>query len=88
MKLLPKKTRVDTQDSLGLGIEAAIITALFLGVGYVLDRLFDTTPVFMIAFTVLGAVGLFAKWKYRYDDRMNELEAQRAAKTADRSRAA
>jgi hypothetical protein len=88
MKLLPKQTRVDTQDSLGLGIEAAIITALFLGVGYILDRLFDTTPVFMIAFTVLGAVGLFAKWKYRYDDRMNELEAQRAAKTADRSRAA
>ena len=88
MKLLPKQTRVDTQDSLGLGIEAAIITALFLGVGYVLDRLFDTTPVFMIGFTVLGAVGLFAKWKYRYDDRMNELEAQRAAKTADRSRAA
>jgi hypothetical protein len=25
---------------------------------------------------VLGAVGLFAKWKYRYDDRMNELEAR------------
>jgi hypothetical protein len=88
MKLLPKQTRVDTQDSLGLGIEAAIITVLFFGVGYVLDRLFGTTPVFMIAFTVLGAVGLFAKWKYRYDDRMNELEAERAAKTADRSRAA
>lgn len=91
MKLLPKQTRVDTQDSLGLGIEAAVMTVLFLGVGYGIDRLFDTTPIFMIVFTVVGAVGLFAKWKYRYDDRMDELEAERTAKTAknaDRSRAA
>ena len=88
MKLLPKQTRVDTQDSLGLGIEAALITALFFGLGYGLDRLFGTTPIFMIVLTVVGAVGLFAKWKYRYDDRMNELEAERSAKTADRSRAA
>ena len=36
----------------------------------------------MIIMTVVGAVGLFAKFKYRYDDRMNELEAQRAAKSA------
>jgi ATP synthase protein I len=88
MKLLPQQTRVDTQDGLGLGIEAAVIMALFLGVGYGLDWLFGTTPVFMIVFTLLGAVGLFAKWKYRYDDRMNELEAERAAKTSERSRAA
>jgi ATP synthase protein I len=88
MKLLPKRTRVDTQDSLGLGIEAAVIIVLFFGVGFGLDRLFGTTPLFMIVFTVLGAVGLFAKWKYRYDDRMNELEAQRATTTADGNRSA
>lgn len=88
MKLLPKQTRVDTQDGLGLGIEAAVIMALFFGVGAGFDWLFDTTPVFMIVFTVLGAIGLFAKWKYRYDDRMNEHEAARAARASDRSRAA
>lgn len=87
MKLLPKQTRVDTQDGLGLGIEAAVITLLFFGVGYGLDWLFGTTPIFMIVLTVVGAIGLFAKWKYRYDDRMDELEAQRASKIADRSRA-
>jgi hypothetical protein len=89
MKLLPTQTRVDTQDGLGLGIEAAVIMALFFGVGAGLDWLFGTTPIFMIVFAVLGAVGLFAKWKYRYDDRMNELEAERTARTArtsDRSR--
>ena len=88
MKLLPKQTRPNTEDSLGLGIEAAVIMALFFGLGFGLDRLFGTTPIFMIVLTLLGAVGLFAKWKYRYDDRMDELEAQRAATTADRSRAA
>jgi Putative F0F1-ATPase subunit Ca2+/Mg2+ transporter len=83
MKLLPKQPRVaNTEDSVGLGIEAAVIIALFLGLGYVLDRIFDTTPVFMIIMTLVGAIGLFAKLKYRYDDRMNELEAERRASTA------
>ncbi len=85
MKLLPTQTRVDTQDGLGLGIEASVIMVLFLGLGYLLDRLFSTTPVLMIVFSILGAVGLFAKWKYRYDERMDELEAERAAGTTDRS---
>jgi F0F1-type ATP synthase assembly protein I len=83
MKLLPKQPRVaNTEDSVGLGIEAAVIIALFLGLGYVLDRIFGTTPVFMIIMTVIGAIGLFAKLKYRYDDRMDELEAERRASTA------
>jgi Putative F0F1-ATPase subunit Ca2+/Mg2+ transporter len=78
MKLLPKQQpRVNTEDSVGLGIEAAVIIALFLGIGYVLDRIFGTMPIFMIVMTVLGAIGLFAKLKYRYDDRMDELEAER-----------
>jgi hypothetical protein len=39
----------------------------------------------MIAMTVLGSVGLFLKFKYRYNDRMDELEAQRLGKHAARS---
>jgi hypothetical protein len=77
MKLLPTQTRVDTQDSLGLGIEVAVIMALFFGLGFLGDRVFGTTPILMIVMSVLGAVGLFAKFKYRYDERMTELEAQR-----------
>ncbi|MGB0114033.1 MAG: AtpZ/AtpI family protein [Ilumatobacteraceae bacterium] len=82
MKLLPTQPRVNTEDSLGLGIEAAVILALFFGLGFGLDALFGTTPVFMIVMTLVGAVGLFAKFKYRYDDRMDELEAQRSTKAA------
>jgi F0F1-type ATP synthase assembly protein I len=49
-----------------------------------LDHLFGTAPLFLIVFTILGAVGLFAKLKYRYDDRMAEHEADRV--TAARSK--
>jgi hypothetical protein len=82
----PKQSRVNTEDSLGLGIEAAVIIALFFGAGFGLDRLFGTTPVLMIVFTILGAVGLFAKFKYRYDDRMAEHEAERLRSIAARSK--
>ncbi len=89
MKLLPKQQpRVNTEDSVGLGIEAAVIIALFLGLGYVLDRIFGTTPIFMIVMTLVGAVGLFAKLKYRYDDRMDELEAERNASVTSKREAA
>jgi ATP synthase protein I len=84
MKLLRTQTRVNSEDSLGLGIEAAVVLALFFLAGFGLDRLFGTQPVFMIVLTLVGAVGLFAKYKYRYDERMNELEAERAARAASR----
>ena len=81
MKLLRKDVRVSTTDSLGHGMDAVIILILFFGAGFGLDRLFDTAPVFMIVMTLLGAVGLFATFKYRYDARMDELESQRRGAT-------
>jgi F0F1-type ATP synthase assembly protein I len=89
MKLLPKQQpRVNTEDSVGLGIEAAVIIALFLGFGALLDWAFGTTPLFMIIMTIVGAIGLFAKLKYRYDDRMDELEEQRRASMGRKREAA
>jgi ATP synthase protein I len=77
MKLIPKTTRVNREDSLGHGMDAVIMLMLFFAAGWGLDSLFDTTPVFMIALTLLGAVGLFAKFWYRYSARMEQLEAER-----------
>ena len=51
MKLLPrppKNVRVYSDDSLGHGMDAVIMLAIFLGAGFGLDRLFGTTPIFMI----------------------------------------
>jgi hypothetical protein len=81
MKFLPrppKNVRVDTQDSLGHGMDAVIMLALFLAMGYGLDRLFGTQPVFMIVMTVLGAVGLFTRFYYQYSAKMDQHAADRS----------
>ena len=80
MKLLNRKTRVNTEDPLGRGLDAVIVVVLFLAAGYGVDRLFGTVPVFMIVFTLIGAVGLFAKFRYAYEARIAELESQRATR--------
>ena len=77
MKLLRKTTRVNNEDALGIAIEFAMITALFFGAGWLVDNWLGTIPLFMIVFTVLAAVGLFAKSKYRYDEKMERLDAER-----------
>ncbi len=84
MKLLPinPQKRVNTEDSLGHGMDAVIMLALFLLGGYGLDRLFGTIPIFMIAMTLLGSVGLFYKFKAQYSARMDELEEQRRGPAA------
>jgi len=85
MKLLPrppKNVRVNTEDSLGHGMDAVIMLAIFLGAGFGLDRLFGTMPVFMIVMTVIGSVGLFARFFYQYEAKMNEHDEQRLAKLA------
>jgi ATP synthase protein I len=92
MKLLRPKKRVNAHDSLGQGMDAVIMLVLFFAAGFGLDRIFETTPLFMIGLTIIGSVGLFAKFKYRYDARMEELEAERLGthkrSAADREKAA
>jgi len=83
MKLLPKASppvRPNTQDSLGHGMDAVIVIMIFFGGGFVIDRILGTTPVFMIALTVLGCIGLFAKFRYQYEAKMDQHEADRLAK--------
>ena len=89
MKLIPINTqkRVNTQDSLGHGMDAVIMLALFMLAGFGLDRLFGTTPLFMIVMVVVGADGLFLKFKYRYEARMDELDEQRRAHTTENAAA-
>ena len=82
MKLLPKHHRAKREDSLGHGMDAVVMLMLFFGAGFGLDRLFGTTPLFMIGLTVLGAVGLFAKFWYRYEAKMKDHEDARRRRVA------
>jgi F0F1-type ATP synthase assembly protein I len=69
-------------DSLGRAMEAAFTLLAFFGIGYALDRWLGTTPVMMIVFSMLAAIGMFFAWKARYTALMEELEAQRRRDTA------
>ena len=85
--LLTGSTRVNkgTDDRLGKSIDVALVTLVFLGVGYLLDRWLGTKPIFMIALVVLALIGEFVRFYYDYDARMKVLEAERAASARSRS---
>ena len=82
MKQPPLKPATD--DKIGKGIDVALVTLFFLGLGYVLDRWLDTKPVFMIVLVCAALIGEFARFWYDYDSRMKLLEAERAAHSAGR----
>jgi F0F1-type ATP synthase assembly protein I len=89
MKLLPSAPKAPKTDSMvGKGMDIALVVALFVGVGILLDRWLGTLPWFTIGMTVLAAVGFFAKYKYQYDAAMEQHEAERreridAGRTSD-----
>ena len=88
MKLIPRSvttTGKATDDKIGKGIDVALVTLAFLGIGYLLDHWLDTKPLFMVGLVVLGLIGEFLRFWYDYDARMKVLEAQRAAATRSRS---
>jgi F0F1-type ATP synthase assembly protein I len=82
MKRFPT-TRVSANDTLGQGIDNALAIALLFGIGFALDRWLGTTPWLMIVLALLGAVGVFAKMKYRYDEQMAEHEAERRSRAQE-----
>ena len=84
MKLIPRSVTTTgraTDDKIGKGIDVALVTIAFLGIGYGLDHWLGTKPLFMVGLVVVGLVGEFLRFWYDYDSRMKVLEAQRAAAT-------
>ncbi len=79
MKLVPKQPTIDADDNVGRGMDLALVTLLFFGLGYGLDRWLGTRPVFMIVLTVLALVGKILGMWYQYDAKMKGLESERLA---------
>ena len=77
----PIPKRVEPDDSVVQGMEAVFALVLFLGLGVLIDRWLGTTPVFTIGMMLLGAVGVFLRFKYAYIARMDRLEADRRGKS-------
>ena len=76
MKRLSPPRRVEPDDSVVQGMEAVFVLVLFLGLGVLVDRWLGAAPVFTIGMSLLGAVGLFLKFKHAYIARMERLEAE------------
>jgi hypothetical protein len=64
-------------DALSRAFEFAATTLVFFGIGFALDRWLGSTPVFMIALSVLSIVGQFVRSWYAYDAAMSRLERDR-----------
>jgi len=83
LKVLPDRHKIaEAQQSgqtLGRGMDFALVMLVFLGLGYALDRIFDTRPLFMIALVVFSVVGQFLKMYFEYSASMQHHEAERVA---------
>ena len=63
-------------DGLALAFEFAVTPAIFGALGYLLDRVIGSVPVFTIIFVLLCVVGMFVKIWYTYDASMRAHEAR------------
>ena len=76
MKFLPS-TSAKPDDNVGRGIEMALVVAVFLGLGYLLDRWLGTKPIFMIVLFLFAVAGEMVKMWLGYDAKMRKHEAER-----------
>ena len=92
MKLLPSQEEIAaaqrSDQTLGKGMDFALVVLVFLGIGYVVDRLLDTRPWFMIGLVIFSVVGQFIKMYYDYTAKMSVLEAQRREMSSPQTREA
>ena len=76
----PTSSLADKQNgqTLGRGMDFALVVLVFLGIGYGIDRWLGTRPWFMIGLVIFAVVGQFIKMYYDYTAAMEQHEAERA----------
>lgn len=60
--------------AMGRGLELAVTLLVMVGIGFGVDRLFGTSPLFAIVFSVLGFAGITVKLFLGYDLEMKKHE--------------
>lgn len=90
VKIMPTRradaASLQAGQTLGRGMDFALVVLVFLGIGYAIDRWLGTRPWFMVGLVVFSVVGQFVKMYYDYTATMTELEEQRAAVRAGQAR--
>lgn len=91
MRILPSEEKIAaaqrSDQTLGKGMDFALVVLVFLGIGYGLDRWLGTRPGFMIGLVIFAVVGQFIKMFYDYKAAMEAHEAERAQKAQSRTKA-
>jgi F0F1-type ATP synthase assembly protein I len=64
-------------DAFATSFEFAATTAIFLFLGWLLDRWLGTAPVFMVALALFCIVGKSILLAATYNEKMKRLEAER-----------
>lgn len=67
-------------DALGRGIDLALTPVVFGLIGWFIDRLAGTSPVFTIAVAILGVLGTALKIKLGYDKQMSAFDGGSATR--------
>ncbi len=62
-------------NAMGRGLELALTLAVFSGIGWLIDHLAGTSPLFIIVFSVIGFAGISVKLWLGYDLEMKAHEA-------------
>ncbi len=90
LKVLPDQRKIaehqQSGQTLGRGMDFALVVLVFLGIGYGLDRWLGTRPLFMVGLVVFSVVGQFIKMYFEYTATMQQLEAERTAGRASSPR--
>ena len=80
MKVVPDRQKIaaaqQSGQTLGRGMDFALVILVFLGIGYVLDRWLDTRPAFMVGLVIFSVIGQFIKMYYEYNAAMGQHEAE------------
>ena len=61
-------------DAMGRGMELAATLLVMVGLGWLVDRMADTAPLFIIVFSVIGFAGTTVKLWLGYDLEMRKQE--------------
>ena len=62
-------------DGLTRAVELVLTPLVFAGIGYGVDSLVGTRPVFMVGLAVVALLGMIARFWYGYDHEMRQHEA-------------
>ena len=73
-------------DAFATAFEFAAVTAIFLGIGWLLDRWLGTAPWFMVGLTLFCLIGKSILLMATYNERMKRHEAERVERVRGASR--